>query len=75
MYMLKSEDERLSEFYEIGINNDKYNIFTDAFGEFIHEMNNVDLSEETKQHLYDIFIKDMIIYHKNAGLVEKVEES
>lgn len=74
MYMLKSEDERLSEFNQIGIDNDIYNIFTDAFGEFIHEMNCVDLSEETLKHLYDIFIKDMYIYHNNAGLVEKVEE-
>ena len=69
--MLSSEDEKLHEFYEIGINDNRFNIFTDAFGEFIHEMNCVDLSQNTLDHLYDIFIKDMNIYHKNAKLLEE----
>ena len=63
--MLASEDERLSEFYEIAIKDSRYDTFTDSFGEFIHEMNCVDLSEKTLEHLYQIFLKDMRIYFKN----------
>lgn len=33
--------------------------FGDIFTEFINELNNVDLSEKTLEHLNDIFEKDM----------------
>ena len=42
--MLKSENDRLCEFYQIGISDNKYDTFTDAFGEFISELDCVDLS-------------------------------
>lgn len=69
--MLVKDDERLHEFYEIAIKDSKYDTFTDAFGEFIHELNCIDLSEKTLQNLYDLFIKDMKIYFDNKDLLEK----
>lgn len=63
--MSKSKNNRLCEFYQIGISDNKYDTFTDAFGEFISELDCVDLSEKTLQHLYDVFIKDMNIYFEN----------
>lgn len=66
--MLKEDDVRLQEFFQIAINDDKYNSFVDAFSEFIHELSNVDLSEKTIQHLYDLFIKDMNMYFKNKEM-------
>ncbi len=59
--MLKEDDKRLHDFlcYEI---DEK---FQDIFTEFIAELDDTDLSNKTKQHLYDIFIKDMNIYFEN----------
>lgn len=56
--MLKEDDKRLHDFlcYEI---NEK---FQDIFTEFIHELSCVDLSEKTLDNLYELFIKDMIMY-------------
>lgn len=73
--MLVKDDERLHEFYEIVIKDSKYDTFTDAFGEFIHELNCTDLSEKTLQNLYDLFIKDMKIYFDNKDLLEKGAEA
>lgn len=69
--MLKEYDEKLQDFFEIAIKDDKYDVFVDAFSEFIHELNQIDLSENTLQHLYDLFIKDMKIYFKNKRLENK----
>lgn len=63
--MLVKDDERLHEFNKIAIKDNKYDVFCDAFAEFIHELNCVDLSKETLQYLYDLFLKDMNIYFKN----------
>lgn len=56
--MLKEDDKRLHDFlcYEI---DEK---FQDVFTEFIHELSCVDLSEKTLDNLYELFIKDMIMY-------------
>ncbi len=56
--MLKEDDKRLHDFlcYEI---DEK---FQDIFTEFIHELICVDLSEKTLDNLYELFIKDMIMY-------------
>lgn len=56
--MLKEDDKRLHDFlcYEI---DEK---FQDIFTEFIHELSCVDLSEKTLDNLYELFIKDMIMY-------------
>ena len=45
-------------------NEDKRVIFADVFSEFIEELNLVDLSKETLQHLNDIFEKDMKLFFK-----------
>lgn len=47
-------------------NNDIENIFGDVFSEFINELNEVDLSENTLEHLNDIFEKDMLIFFGNS---------
>lgn len=63
--MLKSDSEM---FYNLNAEADKDNkkdTFVDAFTEFIVELDDVDLSDKTKQHLYDVFIKDMNIYFEN----------
>ncbi len=56
--MSKEDDKRLHDFlcYEI---DEK---FQDIFTEFIHELSCVDLSEKTLDNLYELFIKDMIMY-------------
>ena len=46
----------------------KKEVFVDAFTEFIYELDCVDLTYETRQRLYDIFIKDMNIYFKNKEM-------
>lgn len=40
-------------------NEDIREFFGDAFSEFINELNEVDLSEKTLEHLNGIFEKDM----------------
>lgn len=66
--MLVKDDERLHEFHQIAIKDDKYDIFIDVFGEFIHELNCTDLSEKTLNHLYELFVKDMKMYFENKYL-------
>lgn len=67
--MLVKDDLRLQEFYSIVDEEEKYDTFVDAFSEFVHELNCVDLSEETLQNLYDLFIKDMRIYFENKNSI------
>lgn len=47
------------------IDNIEYEIFVDAFDEFIYQLNEADLSDNTLDFLYHIFIKDMNIYFEN----------
>lgn len=54
-------------------NNDIENIFGDAFSEFINELNEVDLSENTLKHLNDIFLKDMKIFFRNNKQLKETE--
>lgn len=68
--MLVKDDERLYNFLCYEIDED----FQDIFTEFIHELSCVDLSEKTIQHLYELFIKDMIVYFDKKDLLEKLEE-
>lgn len=68
--MLVKDDLRLQEFYSIVDEEEKYDTFVDAFSEFVHELNCADLSEETLQILYDLFIKDMRIYFENKHFEE-----
>lgn len=68
--MLKSDSEMFHNLNTEAIKDNKKDVFVDAFTEFIAELDDVDLSNKTKQHLYDIFIKDMNIYFEN-----KVKES
>lgn len=63
--MLKIDSEMFHNLNEEAIKDIKKDTFADAFTEFITELDDVDLSEKTKQHLYDIFIKDMNIYFEN----------
>ena len=63
--MLKIDSEMFHDLCDEAIKDKKKNIFVDAFTEFIVELDDVDLSQKTKQHLYDVFIKDMNIYFKN----------
>lgn len=60
--MLKIDSEMFHNLNEEAIKDNKKDTFVDAFTEFITELDDVDLSDKTKQHLYDIFIKDMNIY-------------
>lgn len=59
--MLKANSKMFHDLCEEGIKD----VFVDAFTEFIAELDDTDLSNKTKQHLYDIFIKDMNIYFEN----------
>ena len=63
--MLKENSKMFHDLCEEGIKDDKKYVFVDAFTEFITELDDTDLRNKTKQHLYDIFIKDMNIYFKN----------
>lgn len=63
--MLKSDSEMFYKLNNEAEKDNKKDTFVDAFTEFITELDDVDLSEKTKQHLCDIFIKDMNIYFKN----------
>lgn len=56
--MLKEYDERLHDFLCYGVDES----FQDIFTEFIHELNQVDLSKKTIDYLYELFIKDMKMY-------------
>ena len=37
-------------------------LFNDSFSEFIGILNDIDLSTETIQNLYDVFLKDLSIF-------------
>lgn len=63
--MLKANSKMFHDLCEEGIKDGKKDVFVDAFTEFIAELDDTDLSNKTKQHLYDIFIKDMNIYFEN----------
>ena len=63
--MLKCDSKMFYDLCNEAIEDNKKDTFVDAFTEFIVELDDVDLSEKTKQHLYDIFIKDMNIYFEN----------
>ena len=53
------------------IDNIEYEIFVDAFDEFIYQLNEADLSNNTLDFLYHIFIKDMNIYFENKKYIKK----
>ena len=69
--MLKQDSEMFHNLCNEGMKDNKKDTFIDAFTEFIAELDDVDLSKKTKQHLYDIFIKDMNIYFENKKYEEK----
>lgn len=58
--------EQFSEFESCGLED----TFGNAFAEFINELNEVDLSEKTLEHLNDIFEKDMKIFFENMNKEE-----
>lgn len=66
---MKKNSELFYKFNNIAIHskNKEYDTFCDSFGEFIYELDCVDLSDKTIENLYGIFIKDMLIYFKNKG--------
>ena len=63
--MLKQDSEMWSNLNDEAEKDNKKDVFVDSFTEFICELDCVDLSDKTKQHLYDIFVKDMNIYFRN----------
>lgn len=63
--MLKCDSKMFHDLCHEAIKDSKKDTFVDAFTEFIAELDDVDLSDKTKQHLYDIFVKDMNIYFEN----------
>jgi hypothetical protein len=63
--MLKEASEMFNNLNNEAMKDNKKEVFVDAFTEFIYELDSVDLSHETKQNLYDVFVKDMNIYFKN----------
>ena len=63
--MLENYSEMFNNFNSEAIEDGKKEVFVDAFTEFICQLDCVDLSDKTKQKLYNIFIKDMNIYFKN----------
>ena len=50
--MLKANSKMFHNLCEEGIKDDKKDVFVDAFTEFIAELDDTDLSNKTKQHLY-----------------------
>lgn len=68
--MLKEDDKRLYDFLCYKIDED----FQDVFTEFIHELSCVDLSENTLNNLYELFIKDMRIYFEKKALEVQNEQ-
>lgn len=66
--MNERTEEFLERFKDFD-NNDIKVIFGDLFSEFIEELNNIDLSENTLIHLNGIFEKDMIQFF------EKIKEN
>lgn len=63
--MLKDNSEMFNNLNNEAMKDNKKEVFVDAFTEFIYELDCVDLSHETKQNLYDVFVKDMNIYFEN----------
>lgn len=63
--MLKEASEMFNNLNNEAMKDNKKEVFVDAFTEFIYELDCVDLSHETKQNLYDVFVKDMNIYFEN----------
>ena len=62
--MNEKAQEFLEQFAELESNDIKVT-FGDVFSEFINELNEVDLSEKTLEHLNGIFEKDMKIFFRN----------
>lgn len=62
---MTNKTKEFLEMFSTFNNEDKRVIFADVFSEFIEELNLVDLSKETLQHLNDIFEKDMKLFLKN----------
>ncbi len=62
---LCSQSDLFKKFCKIGIEDNKFDLFCDSFSEFIVIIDSLDISEETKNYLYDIFLKDMNIYFKH----------
>ena len=62
--------EQSKEFLQYFKNKEKLtdleDTFADAFAEFIRCLYEIDLSDKTLEHLYEIFIKDMEIFFINA---------
>lgn len=69
--MLQKDSEMFHNLCGEAEKDNKKDVFVDAFTEFIYELDCVDLSKETKNYLYDLFIKDMNIYFKNKKYEEK----
>lgn len=69
--MLKANSKMFHDLCEEAIKDDKKDVFIDAFTEFIVELDDADLSNKTKQHLYNTFIKDMNIYFENKKYERK----
>lgn len=68
--MLKEDDKRLYDFLCYKVDED----FQDVFTEFIHELSCVDLSENTLNNLYELFIKDMRIYFEKKAAENKANK-
>jgi len=60
--MLTENSELVYNLRHVQCKTDNQETFCDTFEEFIYEVDCLDLSETTKQHLYELFIKDMELY-------------
>ena len=60
--MLTENSELVYKLRHVQYKNANQETFCDTFEEFIYEVDCLDLSETTKQHLYELFIKDMELY-------------
>lgn len=63
--MLFNECDMVNRFLKQVEDNENLDLFCDAFSEFIYEMAQLDLSENTLENLFQLFLKDQNIYFKN----------
>lgn len=68
---MTNKTKEFLEMFSTFNNEDKRVIFADVFSEFIEELNLVDLSKETLQHLNDIFEKDMKLFFKELDKMKR----
>lgn len=72
--MLFSDCEMVNEFLDQVKKDESLDTFCDAFSEFIYQLAQVDLSKETLDDLFQIFLKDQKIYFNNKRRKEMEEK-